>query len=582
VNSLHTASPRSASFRTRINTAIHSLSLTGKLVFYFLFVVFAGSALSLIWQINEAFLVEVPVAGGTIVEGVIGLPRYINPVLAVTDGDRDISALVYSGLMRQKNNGELVPDLAESYTLSSDQKEYIFTLRSGVTFHDGEPVTADDVIYTIEQIKNPAIKSPKRANWDGVIVEKIDDHTVKFVLKQAYTPFIENTTLGILPKHTWEHTTTESFPLDEANTNPVGAGPYKVKSIRKNNTGTPLSYELQVNRKYALGRPLINAVVFKFYPNEKTLQTAFENGDVDNINSISPLIATQLEQRGNTIHTATLPRVFGVYFNQTENPVLANAEVRHALDISVNRDYIVTTVLQSFGTPLTGPVPQRFIEDSPSSTTTPSYEASVAAANELLQKAGWIMNAQGIREKRTTNGTTTLAFSISTSEIPELTEVADILKQEWLKIGANVEVKVFESGQLNQNVIRPRKYDALLFGQIVNRDLDIYAFWHSSQKNDPGLNIALYSNVKADKSLEAIRTLSDKTARIAEYKKFEAEIKNDRPAVFLYTPDLIYVTSPDVKNVTIESLTNPSERFNEINNWYTETARVWKIFTNKQ
>jgi peptide/nickel transport system substrate-binding protein len=131
---------------------------------------------------------------------------------------------------------------------------------------------------------------------------------------------------------------------------------------------------------------------------------------------------------------------------------------------------------------------------------------------------------------------------------------------------------------LNQNVIRPRKYDALLFGQIVNRDLDLYAFWHSSQRTDPGLNIALYSNVKADKMLETVRTTSDTKVRLEEYRKFATELKTDIPAVFLYSPHFIYVAPQQVKNLVLGNLSTPSDRFNSVYNWYTNTETVWKVF----
>jgi peptide/nickel transport system substrate-binding protein len=578
VNSSTSSPGGRMSLRSRINITIHSLSLSGKVIFYFLLTVFAGSTLSLLWQVNTYFMVDVPQRGGILHEGVIGLPRYVNPVLAVTDADKDISHLVYAGLLRKNPDGILVPDLAERYELSADGKVYTFVLKQNLVFSDNVPVSADDIIYTIQQIQNPAIKSPKHANWQGVIVEKVDDKTIRFTLAQAYAPFIENFTVGILPKHSWQSTTIESFALSDLNSNPIGGGPYKVRSVRKAGNGLPSSYELVVNPSYTLSQPLIHSIIFHFYPNEKEVIAAYQAGAVDSINSISPESAKMLESTGSTVYSTSLPRVFGVFFNQSENPILADHAVRQALDMSVNRDYIVTTVLQGFGTSLTGPVPERFLGDSPSVATSSSQDALVQQANSLLDKAGWTLNADGIREKKSTTGTTTLSFAISTSDADELQKVAEILKNEWKKIGAAVDVKVFEGGHLNQNVIRPRKYDALLFGQIVNRDLDLYAFWHSSQRTDPGLNIALYSNVKADKMLETVRTTSDTKVRLEEYRKFATELKTDIPAVFLYSPHFIYVAPQQVKNLVLGNLSTPSDRFNSVYNWYTNTETVWKVF----
>ena len=522
-------------------------------------------------------MILVPARGGSIHEGVVGFPRYINPVLAVTDSDKDITSLVYAGLLRQSPQGELMPDLAQSFSLSSDSKTYTFTLKPHLKFSDGSPLSADDVLYTIQQIQNPTIKSPRFANWNGVTIAKIDDQTITFTLIQPYSPFLENMTIGILPKHIWQNTSADSFALNSLNINPTGEGPYTIKSVKKNSNGVPDSYELKANSAYNSDKPQIETITFNFYSSEKDLETGYQNSEIDSMNSVSPNVAKSLERSGTKIYTASLPRVFGVFFNQTDNPALSAIEVRQALDMSVNRDYIVSTVLQSYGTSLMGPVPERFIGKTPTATST-SYEALVGKANALLDKAGWVTNADGIREKKLKNGTTTLAFAISTSDAQELKDVADILKSEWRKIGVSIDIKVFEGGNLNQSVIRPRKYDALLFGQIVNRDLDLYAFWHSTQKTDPGLNIALYTNPKADKLLETLRTESNKEDRVTTYNQFQDILTKDVPAVFLYSPDFIYVASPDVKNIVIDNLSTPSERFNGISSWYIDTERVWKIF----
>ncbi|MCH7975051.1 MAG: ABC transporter substrate-binding protein, partial [Bacteroidetes bacterium] len=116
---------------------------------------------------------------------------------------RDLTALVYSGLLKATPDGGLVPDLAKSYTISNDGLNYTFVLRDDITFHDGEPITIDDILFTIEKTQDPTLKSPKRANWDGVAVTKINGQKIQFILRQPYAPFLENTTLGILPRHLW-------------------------------------------------------------------------------------------------------------------------------------------------------------------------------------------------------------------------------------------------------------------------------------------------------------------------------------------------------------------------------------------
>ena len=182
-------------------------------------------------------------------------------------------------------------------------------------------------------------------------------------------------------------------------------------------------------------------------------------------------------------------------------------------------------------------------------------------------------------EKKTKKETITLQFSLATGDAPELKETAEIIKDSWQKIGASVDVKIFETSDLNQNVIRPRKYDALFFGEVVGRDKDFYPFWHSSQRNDPGLNIALYTNIKTDKLLDEIRTTTDETVRQNDLRQFEKLIDDDAPVAFVYAPEFIYIVPKKVKNIKLGQITNGAERFLNVHEWYIDTNKVWKIFT---
>jgi peptide/nickel transport system substrate-binding protein len=196
-----------------------------------------------------------------------------------------------------------------------------------------------------------------------------------------------------------------------------------------------------------------------------------------------------------------------------------------------------------------------------------------------LAKAGWTKNPQtGTLEKRSKKDIITLSFSISTGNAPELKAVADKVREAWAKLGAQVRVELFETGDLNQNVIRPRRYDALLFGEVVGRDADVYPFWHSSQRNDPGLNIALYANSRADKLLDDARKSTDPAVREKDYKAFDTEIRQDVPAVFLYAPNFIYAVPKDLESARLGELALPEDRFSGVRAWYRDTDTVWKLF----
>lgn len=249
------------------------------------------------------------------------------------------------------------------------------------------------------------------------------------------------------------------------------------------------------------------------------------------------------------------------------------------MDMASPKETIVENVLGGYGTPIDGPLPPGLFSWSGERAYTSSYEERFQSAQELLSKNGWELNPQtGVLEKGSGSARMTLSFSISTGDAPELKAVVTELANAWRKLGAEVEILVFETGELNQNVIRPRKFEALLFGEVVGRDADVYPFWHSSQRNDPGLNIALYANTRVDKLLENARRANDLETRESNYKAFYDEIRNDVPAVFLYSPSFLYVLPEKVESVSLGGLSASHDRFLSIRDWYIETDKVWEIF----
>ncbi len=558
---------------------LRSFSATEKVIFAVLAIIMSVTATILAARTNALFLVPVPTQGGQLDEGVVGLPRLINPVLAFTDTDRDLTALVYAGLMKYEN-GNLVPDLAQSYTVSADGLTYAFTLKPNLQFQDGTPLTADDILFTIQAIQNAALKSPLAADWANISVTKLSPNQIQFVLKQPYAPFLSNTTIGILPKHIWNNVSTNEFIFSEYNVNPVGAGPYKVGSIARSSSNVPTSYTLVPWNNYQGGEAYISNIVFHFFSDEKSAVDAYENGTIDAVSGISSDDAAHI---GSTtpdasVSSPVLPHIFGVFFNQNQQSILADAAVRQALNIGLNKNVIVNEVFDGYATPINSAIPVGTL----SNPATFDPNGSTTEAKAILVKDGWTMGTQGVFQKYAKKtGTTTLAFSISTSNSPSLTQTANILKQQWANIGVRVTVNIYEQSDLNQNVIAPRKYDSLLFGESFGTVPDLYAFWDSSQRNSPGLNIAMYVNASADKLLEGARAASDPTVRLSDYASFDKIMQNDMPAVFLYSPDFIYVMPDSVKgteNISAagNSVTDASDQWDGVSKWYIDTDSVWK------
>jgi peptide/nickel transport system substrate-binding protein len=578
-------------------------------------------------MVNELFLVPVPTQGGQLDEGVVGLPRLVNPVLAFSDTDQDLTALMYSGLMKYENS-VLVPDLAESYTVSSDGLTYIFTLKPDARFSDGTPVTAADVIFTIGEIQNASLKSPQGANWAGITATALSANQVQFTLKQPYAPFLSNTTIGILPKHIWNNVSTDEFIFSQYNIEPVGSGPYKLGSISRDSGGIPTAYTLVPFSDYEGGEAYISKIVIHFYPDETTAVAAYKSGMIDSIAGLDPTDVAHIASTSASARliVSTLPRIFGVFFNQNQQPILADSAVREALNVALNKNAIISQVLDNYGTAINSPIPvgalltnttgsSSTISINTTSTTTkttaltakktttkqatttvtspnipaiPAVPSSipfnpngnVALAKAILIQDGWTLNAQNIFYKYAkTTGTTTLAFSISTADSPDLKGVADMIRDQWAAIGVKVTVNIFEPGDLNQSVIVPRKYDALLFGESVGWDLDLYPFWHSSQRNAPGFNIAMYVNSKADELLTDARSNLDPNAQAEDYAAFDTIIQNDVPAAFIYSPDFVYVMPNDVKGVKAHNpINSASDRWNGVSKWYIDTDNIWKVF----
>lgn len=548
-----------------LREGMSSLSFLERAIVIVLSVTLLVSTLMMLGEIRDIFSRSVPSPGGALTEGIIGTPRFINPVIARSDADKDLVALIYSGLMRPSADGKLIPDLAESYKVSDDGMTYTFTLRGGAVFHDGSRVTANDVTYTITQIQNPLNASPFARAWEGISASAVDERTVVFKLGKPYAQFIDNTTVGILPRTLWQETTEETFAVHRLNVEPIGSGPFMIDSIERDNSGIPFAYKLKRFPRFTLGSPYLEHITIMMYGNERDLLSAFEEGTVESLRDIQPSYAETAETVGAHVSSYPLPRTFAAFFNQNKNQIFTDRAVRGALSMAIDRTSIINEILYGYATPLEGPLPPPLIPaDKIVDSTT------VGEARTVLENAGWSRGDDGIYAKKSER----LAFTISTANTAELKQTAEALQGAWETLGAEVTVELFDLGALHQNIIRPRAYDVLLFGQVVGRGGDLYPFWHSSQRNDPGLNIALYTNIAVDDILSDIRTTLDAATQDDLYASLDSEITADVPAVFLYAPHLLYALPEWVKGVVPGPVDEASERFMNVYEWHTGTRTI--------
>ena len=553
----------------RLNDRVKAFSAGDRAIFYFLAFLFCVASISGLYILEQSLLERVPAYGGILTEGEVGSPRFINPLLAISDADRDLSSLTYAGLMGLSGSGSFVPVLAESYTISSDGKVYTFILRPNAKFSDGTPVTSDDVVYTIEKAQDSALKSPAYAAWSGVRVDALDGRTIRLTIPKQYIPFLGLTTIGILPSHLWQKISDEQFPFSDLETNPVGAGPFKIVSVSRDASGLIERVSLTENPYYALNRPYLDGINFRFYSRTEDLASALTSGDVESAYGVP----------AETTLSAPYARVFGVFFNPGVNQVYARAEVRKALSLAIDRHTIVDDVLGSYATAIMGPVPPG---GTVNQVPIPQSENPTAAAAHILQAAGWVYDGTAHIWKNAGAKQTLSAITIRTSNVPELKNVATAVKRDWENLGVSVDIELYEPGDLSQNVIRPRKYEALLYGMVIGRDQDLYAFWDSQERNDPGLNIALYANKTVDDLLEDERSSGSQETRESDLQKIEDTISAEYPAAFLYSPNFVYAVPNDLQGVELPQIITPSDRFAAVASWYRQTDNVWPFLVNKK
>ena len=584
------ATPRSG--RVRL-PRYEDFSPLERFVLYVVSVTALVSGTLALYRYNDGHLTELSRTGGVHHEAMVGTPHFVNPLIASSDIDRDLVHLVYAGLLTRSETGELIPELAERLPdISDDGLTYTFHLREGLTFHDGSPVTAADVVFTMRLAANAAIKSPLFADWDGVTVTAPDPHTVVCTLPKPYAPFLNNTTLGILPEHLWGNLSVDEFPQSEHNMMPIGAGPYRIVNVTRDPSGIPVRYELEAFHAFVLDAPHISTLVFELYKNDTQALNAFARGDVQAVTATSSDSVRMLQNlpdaRPFDIHRAPLLRTFAIFLNHNKQSLFMRDKVRQALDTVIPREAIVTDVLHGYGTAITNPVPLvvpdssttgALVNTPTSATASSSFDDSaerMMIARSILEQDGWERDeTSGVYVRGTGDKKQELAFELTTVRMPELMTMAERIAAVWRDLGARVDVKTYEVTDLTQSIIRPRKYDALLFGVVLGHEVDMYAFWHSSQLNDPGLNVAQYADIDTDKLLEQERTELDPRARAELATSIARKIEGQHAAFFLYMPDYLYLTRGTLHQVTLHPLADTAERFDTIQTWFMESDRVW-------
>ena len=505
----------------------------------------------------------VPATGGEYTEGIVGQPEYVNPVTAASETDLDIVKMVYSNVL----------DVADAMTVSPDGKTWTVRVKNNLHWQDGEQLTSDDIIFTVESIQNPDAESPLAADWQGVTASRVSELEVQFLLPAPYAFFGDNLkNLYIIPKHIFGDVPPGNWRLSDYNLKPVGSGPYEFTSYSRGTDGFISSYALTAWQNSFGTKPLIPNFTFSFFHNENDLIKSFNGGAVDGFVPATPADIAEVTRPHNLFPSRTT-NYYAIFLNQSANNALQDPAVRSALSLAIDRNDLVANALGGNGVPDGGPIPPGAAYFS-GIVAVPTSSQDLASTT--LDAAGWKLDKTGNRSKNTKNTAIPLTMTLTVPDISFLVRTAEIVQGDWQSIGVSTTIATDSPETILDDTVNNRSYETLLFGNILGPSSDLYPFWDSAERFSPGLNLATYSNPAVDGLIETARTTMNDASRTAELAKAESDIVADAPAIFLYSTDDLYVAGKNIQGVATGTLSDPSDLFREVPSWYLETTRALK------
>jgi peptide/nickel transport system substrate-binding protein len=505
--------------------------------------------------------------GGTYVEGIAGNPHAINPILCQSNPvDQDLAALIFSGLTRIDDKSEVVPDLAERWEISQDGTVYTFYLRQDVVWHDGAPFTAADVVFTINAIQNPDFQGVPFLSdmWRSVVVEQVDAYTVRFVLREPFAPFLDYTSVGLLPAHVLGSANIGALIESKFNASPIGTGPFEVAEVSAQRlvlVANPNSYR---------SRSYLDRLEFVFYPNDSATLEARKRGEVLGVARVLPeYLPAAREDSSLTLYSAPLSGYNLVILN-LDHAIFQDRAVRQAMMWALDRQKLVDEVLQGQGIVIHSPIlPGSWAYDP----NVKQYHRDVNKAKSLLEEAGWYDdNNDGVLER----GSLKLEFSLLTNDDdPTRIQLIQAISKQLAEVGIKATPETVGWEELVSQRLTLRRFDAILGGwQNLPPDPDPYPYWHSSQASENGRNFANYISEEADVLMQDARSTTDRTRRIELYRRFQELFANDVPSLLLYQPVYNYAIDKSIHNVQIGPMIDSSDRFRTLSSWYLATQRM--------
>jgi len=520
----------------------------------------------MVW-FQQAYITRAPIGGGTYAEALKGPIQTLNPLYATTPAELAATHLLFSSLYSFDTTGHLKGDLATGM-VDDGNKAFTVHLRKDAHWQDGKPLTANDVVFTVNLMKDPSSRAVMAATWQGVSVETVDASTVKFTLPAAYAAFPQALTFAILPQHLLEKVSPASLRESTYSKAPVGSGPFTLRLLQTvgQSTGQKIAH-MDANDNYYRGRPRLDHLQLDAYNDDASIVMALRTGEVTGASSIESDIVAKLDTK--KYETVLRPLNDGVYviFN-TVHDGLKDMKVRQALqlatDTSAIRDHI-------FGHPQALYLPFVTSQVKGADKIAPP-KVDPVAAGKLLDKDGWVMK-DGVRTK----GDKSLRLKVVTRKNADYEAALQELARQWHKIGVQVDSQIFDTSDPTQNfatdILQQRNYDVLLDDLAIGGDPDVFAYWHSQGL----LNFSNFGDPKSDDYLSSARTTSDQTLRSLKYVAFAKQWLTDVPAIGLYQPNLVYIHSRSTQAVQPdEVIVSADNHFAGVRYWTAERGSVYK------
>ncbi len=457
-------------------------------------------------------------------------PSRINPILSTDSASSEITNWIFNGLFKYDKDGNVVCDLAKSYSFKTPTK-LIIKLKKNIKWHDGYIFSSDDVVFTYNMINNPKVFTPIKSSFDKVEkVKKIDNFTVEITYKQPYFKALEIWMTGLLPYHILKN--EKDLMTSSFNKNPIGTGAYKLKTLTISS-----DIILYANDDYFEGRAKIDKISYKFIPDTTTSFYTLKQKKLD-MGGLTPIqIDRQIDDKfRNDFKIFEKPSFGYTYMGfNLKSEKFKDIRIRQALSLAINKQEILDVLFFGHAKVCTGP----FLPD------TFAFNEKVQATLQNIKKAKQLLKQMGYDENNP------FKFQVITNANNTIrVNTAEILQYQLLKIGVKMKIRVMEWQAFLNTIVHPRNFDAIILGWGLSLMPDAKPLWHSSSDVKGGFNLVGYSNKKVDKLIEQGETTINKKELSKIYKKIFTHISDDLPYLFLYIPNSITVVNKDIKNVS--------------------------------